>query len=408
MKNFTFILAALFFAATTCAQTQLGTSNTYYELTGIAPNLTLTVTGTGYMPNYTAGTGALPAPWYSQRADIKTLVIENGVNSIGWYAFEGCTGLTSVTVPSSVASIGYFAFWDCSALTSITIPDGVMDIGNSAFQGCGLTSVTIPSSVTTIGGRVFLRCTSLTAINVNAANPNYSSENGVLFNKDTTTLICCPAGKTGAYAIPNGVESIEWYAFYGCSGLTGALTIPDGVTYIGDVAFYGCSGFTGALTIPNSVTYIGEGAFAGCIGFTAIYNYCITPLNIIYIIESFYYGVNKSTCALYVPCGTEAAYRTAGGWGSFTNIYPTLPSLPPAVINCTICYGYPYSDNIFTTPISEAGTYTAIETLPDGCPREVTLNLTVVKNPMQEVLDKLNEKIEDIRQTLKAVKARRP
>jgi hypothetical protein len=86
----------------------------------------------------------------------------------------------------------------------------------------------------------------------------------------------------------------------------------------------------------------------------------------------------------------------------------TVDDLPPAEINCTICYGYPYSDDIFTAPISEAGTYKAIETLPGGCPREVILNLTVVKNPMQEVLDRLNEKIEDIRQTLKAVKARRP
>ncbi|MDR0810924.1 MAG: hypothetical protein LBN23_01415 [Paludibacter sp.] len=86
----------------------------------------------------------------------------------------------------------------------------------------------------------------------------------------------------------------------------------------------------------------------------------------------------------------------------------TVVALPPAEINCEICYGTSYSDNIFTTPISEAGTYRAIETLPSGCQREVTLYLTVVKNPMQEVLDKLNEKIEDIRQTLKAVKARRP
>ncbi|MDR0811839.1 MAG: hypothetical protein LBN23_06180, partial [Paludibacter sp.] len=86
----------------------------------------------------------------------------------------------------------------------------------------------------------------------------------------------------------------------------------------------------------------------------------------------------------------------------------TVDDLPPAVINCEICYGTSYSDDIFTVPISNAGTYTAIETLPSGCPREVILNLTVVKNPMQEVLDKLNEKIEDIKATLKAVKARRP
>ncbi|MDR0811594.1 MAG: leucine-rich repeat domain-containing protein, partial [Paludibacter sp.] len=273
LKHITLLAAALFFAATTCAQPiRLGTSNTYYELTGIAPNLTLNITGTGDMPDY-ANAGA--APWRSQRADIKTVVIENGVTSISGYAFAFCTGLNSVDIPGSVGSIG-----------------------TGAFELSGLTSVDIPSSVTTMGVVVFAGCIGLTAINVNAANPKYLSENGVLFNKDTTTLICCPAGKTGAYAIPNGVDSIGYGAFFGCGGLTGALTIPDGVTYIGYNAFAYCSGFTGALTIPSSVTVIGEGAFWYCTGFTAIYNYCIAPLNIVYGIYDVLYDTDKSTCAL--------------------------------------------------------------------------------------------------------------
>ena len=111
---------------------------------------TLTISGTGDMED---------SPWLSQSDEIKKVVIKDGVTSIGGGAFDGCSGLTSLTIPNSVTSIGYHAFSYCSGLTSLTIPNSVTSIGERAFDGCsGLTSVTIPNSVTSIGESAFRNC----------------------------------------------------------------------------------------------------------------------------------------------------------------------------------------------------------------------------------------------------------
>ena len=188
----------------------------------------LTISGTGEMKD------CINAPWNGLVDKINCVVIRNGVTSISYGAFLGCTGLTSVTIPDSVTSIGYGAFYGCTGLTSVTIPDSVTSIGYGAFYGCtGLTNVTIPDSMTSIDSYTFNGCTGLTNV-----------------------------------TIPDSVTSIGGGAFYGCTGLT-SVTIPDSVTNIGSYAFRGCTGLT-SITIPDSVTSIDDYAFADCTGLASI------------------------------------------------------------------------------------------------------------------------------------------
>ena len=212
------------------------------------------------IPNSVTSIGAYA---FSGCSGLTSVTIPNAVTSIGGEAFSGCSGLTSVTIPNSVTSIGGEAFSYCRGLTSVTIGNSVTSIGDNAFGSCsGLTSVTIPNSVTSIGGEAFSYCSSLENINVELGNNNYSSIDGILYNKDQTSLLCCPGAKISV-TIPNSVTSIGNDAFHGCYGLT-SVTIPNSVTSIGNDAFYDCSGLT-SVTIPNSVTSIGSYAFGYCI-----------------------------------------------------------------------------------------------------------------------------------------------
>ncbi len=224
-------------------------------------------------------------------SSLTSITIPNSVTSIGNYAFYGCSSLTSVTIPNSVTSIGSYAFYGCSSLTSVTIPNSVTSIGDYTFYGCSsLTSINIPDSIASIGSYAFRGCSSLTSIKipksvvridssafsssglasitVDSRNLEYSSVDGVLFNKNKTQLVTHPAGKGISYSIPNGVTSISSYAFSGCSSLT-SITIPNNVTSIGYCAFEDCSSLT-SVTIPNSVTSIGSYAFSGCSSLTSV------------------------------------------------------------------------------------------------------------------------------------------
>ena len=221
------------------------------------------------------------------------------VTSIGNYAFSGCWGLTSVTIPNSVTSIGKEAFSGCWGLTSVTIPNCVTSIKNSAFQNCtGLKKViindisawcniqfasydsnplyyarhlfnaetteienlVIPSNVTSIGNYTFSRCFGLTSVSI----PNSVTTIGNYAFSDCT-------GLTGIN-IPNSVTTIEEKAFTGCTGLTG-INIPNSVTTIGNYAFQNCTSLTN-INIPNSVTSIGEKAFYGCNGLNSVTFHC--------------------------------------------------------------------------------------------------------------------------------------
>ena len=195
---------------------------------------------------------------------LTSITIPNSVTSIVDHAFYGCTGLTSITIPNSVTNIGWCAFSGCTGLTSITIPNSVTSIGSSAFGGCtGLTSITIPNSVTSIGISAFSGCSALTSVEFNATNCTSMGDSYYPVFKDCKSLSTVTIGEN--------VKNIPAYAFYACSGLT-SITIPNSVTSIGDNAFNGCSGLT-SITIPNSVTSIGSYAFYGCNNLKEVINY---------------------------------------------------------------------------------------------------------------------------------------
>lgn len=255
----------------------------------------LTISGTGAMWDYEdveseGGGWRTSAPWYDYAPT--ELVFKEGVTQIGKSAFCGCDfkgsvtlpkdltqigagaflncfNLTGVTIPQGVTSIGDNAFLNCRNLTSVVIPEGMTSIGVRAFGACyGLTSVTIPKSVTSIGEPAFSGC--LNNIFVDEGNASYSSVDGVLFNKDQTTLIAYPANRADtAYKIPEGVTSIGNWAFQTCWYLTD-VTIPESMTSIGNYAF-AWSDELNAITIAKSVTSIGKGAFSYCTGLKDVY-----------------------------------------------------------------------------------------------------------------------------------------
>ena len=181
------------------------------------------------------------------------------IDVIGVSSFESCSGITNIIIPNSVKIIDNFAFMNCQGLTTVTLSNTLSKISDWAFAGCSkLISITIPNSVLAIGNAAFSSCYNQNEFIVQSNNSNYSSNNGVLFNKNQTVLIKYPAAKVGDYTIPNTVTAIEADAFAQCSFTN--VTIPNSVTTIGDAAFDYCEKITNLL-IPNSVTKIGLNPF---------------------------------------------------------------------------------------------------------------------------------------------------
>ena len=196
------------------------------------------------------------------------------VTGIDEEAFESCESLTGVVISEGITSIGDWAFAGCTNLTSITIPNGVTSLGEGLFSSSGLVSIYLPRSVTSIVTETsstisaFLHCSSLISIDVDENNTAFRSVDGVLFDKNMSTLIQYPLGRVGHYSIPDGVTSIGAGAFSDCTGVT-SVTIPSGVTSIGERAFYKCT--LKNVTIPSSVTSIGDWAFIFVSNLTDIY-----------------------------------------------------------------------------------------------------------------------------------------
>ena len=182
--------------------------------------------------------------------------------------------LTSVTIPEGVTTIDYFAFYGCSNLEKVTIPNSVVEIGPFAFAKCRrLTQMRIPASVTNINFCVFSECSSLEGIEVDPDNVSFKSDSGLLLTRDGKILIAVPQSLSKV-TIPSGVTVIGLYAFMDCNHLTN-VTIPEGVKIVGVEAFKNCSNLT-QVTIPESVTFIAERLFAGC---TSLQGFKVAPDN---------------------------------------------------------------------------------------------------------------------------------
>ena len=242
------------------------------------------------------------------------------VTTIGYEAFYKCSALTSVEMPS-VTTIGVRAFSYCSFLTTVEMP-AVETIGEHAFYSCSaLASVFIPASCTSVFSNPFAACISLREITVDENNPDYTSVDGVLYDKNVETLLACPGSKS-FIDIPSSVTTIGDVAFYYCSALT-SVSMPE-VTTIGDYAFAYCSALT-SVDIPASVTMIGDYAFDGCSSLTSVYCHWEQPLEC----DPWFEETVLANATLYVPDGCVDAYRAVKPWSDFANIEEgTIPASP--------------------------------------------------------------------------------
>ena len=242
------------------------------------------------------------------------------VAGIGNYAFQGFSGLTSVSIPNSVTYIGNYAFQNCSGLTSVSIPNSVNSIGYNAFAYCsGLTSVSIPNSVNTIGTYAFSHCTGLTSV-----------------------------------SIPNSITSIGPSTFEYCTGLT-TITFPNSVTSIGNYAFQYCTSLT-TITFPNSVSSIGSSAFLNCSGLTSISSKrTIAPTRS----TNSFLGI-PSTIPIYIPCGSTSSYTSS--WANFSN-FNEVPNARISVSSSNTTMG---TARVVTQPTCTSSTATVSATPRSG------------------------------------------
>ncbi|MDR2534376.1 MAG: leucine-rich repeat protein [Tannerellaceae bacterium] len=291
-----FTVCALFLgAATGWGQSDLGggtIENTSLEWVLDADGV-LTVSATGGPEAMPSMFARAECPWNNLRSEIKSVVIGEGVTSIGDYAFADCGELLTATVAESVTVIERGVFSYAEKLNSINL-DKVETIKSSAFNSCrGLTAITLPATLTLLEESVFSQCVNLETVTVEAGNTVYTAHNGVLCNTVSKTLLLYPAKKTDdVFSVSNverianeafehneyiervhiaaSVKSIGNGAFSECRALY-QVTLNEGLESIGDQAFYMCSSI-GAITLPSSLTTIGNYAFA--------YNLSLNSLNI--------------------------------------------------------------------------------------------------------------------------------
>ena len=267
--------------------------------TGVLSGKTLTISGTGAMPDFDFPNGNL-APWWNYEAlgmltsfgnfklegELKKVVIKDGVTNVSDYALFFLPAATQVTLPDSVTSIGRYGIAMCSKLTGLSIPKGVTGIGDFGLAGNGLTAVTLPDGLQSLGRGAFDSCASLTNTTLPAA---ITAVPGKCFADCTKLLNVKYAGTVTAIGdlafesckaltaapIPETVTEIGASAFTGCTALTD-VTIPAGVSTIPEDCFRGCTALAD-MKLPGTVTHVGYNAFTGCTALKDVRCYGAAP-----------------------------------------------------------------------------------------------------------------------------------
>lgn len=274
--------------ATAATSGDFGENNClHWEVTSTLTSKTLTITGTGAMPDFDFPNGNL-APWWNYEAlgmnaiseidfdikgNLKRVIIGDGVTNVGDYALFCLPAATQITLPESVTSIGRYGIALCSKLTGMSIPKGVTEIGDFGLAGNGLTAVSLPDGLQALGRGAFDACASLSGMTLPAAITAVPDK---CFNDCTKLLTVDYKGEVTAIGerafegcksltkapIPAAVTALGNSAFNGCIALTD-VTLPGGVTAVPDACFQGCTALTD-MKLPGTVTSVGHNAFTGC------------------------------------------------------------------------------------------------------------------------------------------------
>lgn len=293
------------------------------------------------------------------------------VTTIGDAAFYGCTAITTIDLPTNLQEIGVWAFAECSRLREVTLPSTVRTIGDGAFSFCqalkgiyveagnrdfastdgvlmnksrttvvaypggrggdyalpattdsiatqafygsnALESVTLPAKLPSVGSNQFVFCDRLKAIQVDRNNNSLAAQDGVLFSKDHTQIVCFPNAKGGTYSVPDGVTRLTHGPFLGSSSLTG-IDIPLSVRTIDDWTFLGCHGLT-TVNLPYMLTKIGKQAFSDCTALKTII------CNGQPVATEGFEAATLANATVYVPKGSKDDYLGTQGWAQFKHI----------------------------------------------------------------------------------------
>ena len=267
--------------------------------------------------------------------------------------------ITSVTINDGVTSIGEYAFALCSLMTSVTIPESVTAIGPQAFYGANrLRSIKIPQSVTSIGDRAFVGC-----INLEKFEGKFASADGHCLIVNDTLKAFAPDNLT-EFTIPDDVTVIGEYVFNYYGNLT-SVTIGESVTTIAKGAFELCDGLT-SVTIGSNVTTIGDGAFRSCSALKSITVYNPNPVNVgVTKYNDVFYEVDCSKCTLYVPSESVGKYKTTEGWNAFGTILP-IGASSITETQQEQADGHITVYNLQGVPVLEADDAAALKTLQNG------------------------------------------